>query len=426
MKSYKVRLITSLMTAALAAGSAYYPVCAAETAEEAPVKVTVDAEADVNEDLESGPPAESGKSLLLSSAGSNAVSNVLGQDVIAETGKTKSIAVATSAETVSVWSDASEDGQVVGQMKANDVATVLEDDGGSWVRIKSGDVVGYVKRENLVEGDAAEKLAELTKQKTAKVITASSNLNVRAGAGTEYEVITRLYSGTEIDVVDVEGDWIKVSTPEFGEGYISADYASVDTAYPTADTAEEIEGRAGDYAKNLEDAKIEAARAEKILANAQNLTEDTFVDKETALAVISAAEDAVEAAAAQQEEAQQEYDDNYMSGQAVVDYAMQFLGNPYVYGGTSLTHGCDCSGFTMSIFANFGISLPHYDASQRAYGSPVYSLADALPGDLVCFYGHVGIYIGNNQIIHASTPSSGIKISNLNYMGSIACIRRLL
>ncbi len=426
MKSYKVRLITSLMTAVLAAGSACYPVCAAETGEEAPVKVTADAEGKESEELEAGALTEPEKSLLLTSASSNAVSNVLGQDVIAETGKTKSIAVASSAEYISVWSEASEDSSIVGQMKANDVATVLADDGGSWVRIKSGDVVGYVKRENLVEGEAAEKLAELTKQKTAKVITASSNLNVRAGAGTEYEVITRLYSGTEIDVVDVEGDWIKVSTPEFGEGYISADYASVDTAYPTADTAEEIEGREGDYAKNLEDAKIEAARAEKILANAQNLTDDAFVDEETAKMVISAAKDAVDAAAAKQEEAQQEYDDNYMSGEAVVDYAMQFLGNPYVYGGTSLTHGCDCSGFTMGVFAHFGISLPHYDASQRSYGTAVYSLAEAMPGDLVCFYGHVGIYIGNNEIIHASTPSSGIKISNLNYMGTIACIRRLV
>lgn len=419
MKSFKVRLITGLMSAAFAAGTMSLPAMAAVVIQEAAAEMSAESE-------QTGNAAEAGSSLLLSSVGSNAVSNVLGQDVIANTGKTNSIAVASSPETVSVRSEASEDGQVVGKMKANDVATILEDDGGEWIRIKSGDVVGYVKRGSLVEGAAAEKLAELTKQTTATVMTVSSNLNVRSGPGTDYKVITMLYSGTEIDVVGEEEGWIKVSTPEHGEGYISADYAEVDTAYPTAETNQELEDKEGDYARNLEAAKIEKARAEKILESAQSLADDAFVDEETAQAVISAAEDAVAAAAAFEEEAQQEYDDNYMSGQSVVDYAMQFLGNPYVYGGTSLTHGCDCSGFTMGVFAHFGISLPHYDASQRSYGVSVGSLSEALPGDLVCFYGHVGIYIGNNQIIHASTPRGGIKISDLSYMSTIACIRRLV
>ncbi len=419
MKSFKVRLITGLMSAAVAAGSVSLPAMAAAEISEAAAEMSAETE-------QSGDIAEAGSSLLLSSVGTNAVSNVLGQDVIADTGKTNSVAVASSPETVSVRSEASEDGEIVGRMKANDVATVLEDDGGDWIRIKSGDVVGYVNREELVEGKAAEKLAELTKQTTATVMTASSTLNVRSGPGTDYDVITGLPAGTEIDVSGEEDGWIKVTLPEYGEGYISADYAEVGTGYPTAETAEEIEGREGDYAANLQNAKIETARAEKILESAQSLTEDSFVDEETALTVICAASDAVVAAEALLEEAQQEYDDNYMSGQAVVDYAMQFLGNPYVYGGTSLTHGCDCSGFTMGVFAHFGISLPHYDASQRSYGTNVGSLSNAQPGDLVCFYGHVGIYIGNNQIVHASTPRSGIKVSDLSYMGTIACIRRLV
>jgi len=419
MKSFKVRLITGLMSAAVAAGSVSLPAMAAVEISEAAAEMSAETE-------QSGDIAEAGSSLLLSSVGTNAVSNVLGQDVIADTGKTNSVAVASSPETVSVRSEASEDGEIVGRMKANDVATVLEDDGGDWIRIKSGDVVGYVNREELVEGKAAEKLAELTKQTTATVMTASSTLNVRSGPGTDYDVITGLPAGTEIDVSGEEDGWIKVTLPEYGEGYISADYAEVGTGYPTAETAEEIEGREDDYAANLQNAKIETARAEKILESAQSLTEDSFVDEETALTVICAASDAVVAAEALLEEAQQEYDDNYMSGQAVVDYAMQFLGNPYVYGGTSLTHGCDCSGFTMGVFAHFGISLPHYDASQRSYGTNVGSLSNAQPGDLVCFYGHVGIYIGNNQIVHASTPRSGIKVSDLSYMGTIACIRRLV
>ena len=171
MKSFKVRLITGLMSAAVAAGSVSLPAMAAVEISEAAAEMSAEAES-------SGDIAEAGSSLLLSSVGTNAVSNVLGQDVIADTGKTNSVAVASSPETVSVRSEASEDGAVVGRMKANDVATVLEDDGGEWIRIKSGDVVGYVKREELVEGKAAEKLAELTKQTTAKVMTASSALKV--------------------------------------------------------------------------------------------------------------------------------------------------------------------------------------------------------------------------------------------------------
>lgn len=112
------------------------------------------------------------------------------------------------------------------------------------------------------------------------------------------------------------------------------------------------------------------------------------------------------------------------SGQAVVDYALQFVGNPYVYGGTSLTKGTDCSGFTMSVYKKFGISLPHSSSAQRSYGKKV-SYSNAKPGDLVCYSGHVAIYIGNGKIVHASTPSTGIKVSKATYK-NILCVRRLV
>ena len=103
--------------------------------------------------------------------------------------------------------------------------------------------------------------------------------------------------------------------------------------------------------------------------------------------------------------------------QQIVDFAVQFEGNPYVYGGTSLTNGADCSGFVMSVFAQFGYSLPRVAADQY-YQSAKKDAADLEPGDLV-FYGrgisHVALYIGNGQIIHASTSASGIKISNYDY-----------
>lgn len=112
------------------------------------------------------------------------------------------------------------------------------------------------------------------------------------------------------------------------------------------------------------------------------------------------------------------------SGQDVVDYALQFVGNPYVYGGTSLTNGADCSGFTMSVYAHFGISLPHSSSAQRSCGRGV-SYSEAQPGDLICYEGHVAIYIGNGQIVHASTPSTGIKVSSATYK-DILTVRRLV
>ena len=113
----------------------------------------------------------------------------------------------------------------------------------------------------------------------------------------------------------------------------------------------------------------------------------------------------------------------------LVQYAKQFVGNPYVWGGTSLTNGADCSGFTMSIYKKYGVSLPHHAASQAQLGTKV-SLGEAKPGDLV-FYAkngsinHVAIYIGNGQVIHASSPKTGIKISGVNYR-TPACVRRFL
>ena len=111
-------------------------------------------------------------------------------------------------------------------------------------------------------------------------------------------------------------------------------------------------------------------------------------------------------------------------GSAVASFATQFVGNPYVYGGTSLTNGADCSGFVMSVYKNFGVSLPHSSSADRHVGYAVDSLAEAQPGDLICYSGHVGIYIGGGQIVHASTAATGIKISNADYRTPVA-IRRI-
>ena len=113
------------------------------------------------------------------------------------------------------------------------------------------------------------------------------------------------------------------------------------------------------------------------------------------------------------------------SGSSVVDYATQFVGNPYVWGGTSLTSGADCSGFVQSVYANFGVSLPRTSYEQQNAGYEV-SYADAQPGDLICYGGHVAIYMGNGQIVHASNSRDGIKISDNAAYRTITSVRRLV
>ena len=110
---------------------------------------------------------------------------------------------------------------------------------------------------------------------------------------------------------------------------------------------------------------------------------------------------------------------------AVVAEADDQLGVPYVYGGTSLTNGADCSGFVMSVYKNFGVNLPHSSAADRSVGAAVNGLENAQPGDIICYSGHVGIYAGNGQIVHASTSKTGIIVSSATYR-SILSIRRIL
>ena len=112
------------------------------------------------------------------------------------------------------------------------------------------------------------------------------------------------------------------------------------------------------------------------------------------------------------------------SGKEVINYALQFVGNPYVYGGSSLTGGTDCSGFTMSVYAKFGVSLPHASSAQRSCGKEV-PYSKAKPGDIICYAGHVALYMGNGKIVHASTPRTGIKIGNAKYR-KIITVRRII
>lgn len=254
-----------------------------------------------------------------------------------------------------------EDGRLVGKLPKDAACEVIDSDG-VWAHIKSGKVEGYVSCEYLLTGVQAKQRAEELVTTIATVTTDS--LKVRAEASTDSEVITMVPNGEQLEVAASEGDWVRVYLDD-EEVFVSADYVQVDARLNTAITMTELL-----YGQGVSDVRVDLCQ-----------------------------------------------------------YAKEFLGNPYVWGGTSLTKGADCSGFVLSIYKKYGISLPHSSRAQANCGTKI-TLAEAQPGDLI-FYGkgqtinHVAIYIGGGQVIHASSPKTGIRISNATYRTPLKVVRIL-
>lgn len=242
-----------------------------------------------------------------------------------------------------------------------------------------------------------------------------------------------LPDGDDVVVTDesTEG-WAKVSTAD-GDGYVALDYVTLSTEYIHAESKAEEEARLAREeaerqaaARAAEEARkareVEAARAAAEQEAARKAAEKQEVKKSGAGS--SAAAGGSSTGSGSGSSAGQSAQTASSNGQAVVDYARQFLGNPYVYGGNSLTNGTDCSGFVKGVYAAFGINLPRTSSEQRSVGYAV-SLSEIQPGDIVCYSGHVGIYAGNNTLIHASNEKTGITLTSPVTYRSVLAVRRI-
>lgn len=308
----------------------------------------------------------------------------------------KNLVIAQVTNYVNVRSTPSEDGEIVGKLYDKSVGTFISEKDG-WYEINSGSVTGYVKGEFCVTGEEAVALAKEVGTRIATVTT--TTLYVRQEPTVESSVIGMVPIEDDLIVTEELDGWVKVNIEE-GDGYVSKDYVTLTTEFVKAESKAEEEARLAKEEAERKAAR-EAARAAEAARTSSNTTKT-----ETTTTTVAAS-------------------DGSSTGTSVANYALQFVGNPYVYGGSSLTNGTDCSGFVMSAYANYGVSLPHSSSSLRSSGSGVEGgLSSAQPGDIICYSGHVGIYIGNGQIVHASTSKTGIIVSSADYRQVLA-VRRI-
>lgn len=272
------------------------------------------------------------------------------------------------------------DKEIIGKMPGGSACEVIEEENG-WYKIQSGEVSGYVDKQYILTGYDANVKAMETMKNVLKVNC--DILNVRQEPSTECSIATRVETGEILEIIEPETNgWYKININNL-EGYVNAEY--VDNIY-TLPVAEKI-------------VKLVAAPSGGSSGSGQTYDSSNLNQSVSQTAV------------------------------DLINYAYNFLGNPYVYGGNSLTNGIDCSGFVQQIFAKYGYSLPRTSLAYPSAGTNI-DYRNAKPGDILVYRygdgsGHVAIYIGNGQIIHASTPRTGICIGNAYFTTPYCAVRVL-
>ena len=298
------------------------------------------------------------------------------------------LAIADVSKYVNVRSIPSTDGEILGKIYDGAVAQILAVAGenNDWFQIVSGSVEGYIKSEYFIYGDAALAVLDDYVTRYAKVQVA--RLNVRKEPSVDAKRIGYIDDGEQVKILEDCGEWLKVQYTEEKEGYIAAEYVSV---------AEEFV-----YAKSIEEERAEK-EAQRLLEERQAVSEQNAPETTTIVFPETT------------------YTSNEELRKAIVEYAMQFLGGKYVHGGRSLESGTDCSGFTCYVYAAFGYSISRTPSGQNSSAGRGISYEEIQPGDIICYSSngktctHVGMYIGDGQIIHAANSRKGVIISGADF-----------
>ena len=299
------------------------------------------------------------------------------------------LAIAQVSNYVNVRSLPNTDSDIVGKIYNGAVAQVLSVTGEDhdWFQIVSGNVEGYIKAEFFLYGDAAAEVIDQYVTRYANVI--ADRLNVREQPSTESKRIGYIDNGERVQLLENQGEWLRVQYTDGKEGYVSSQYVTISEEFV--------------YGKTLEEeAKEQEER--KILEERENVTEQEVAENVTIVVT----------------EPVGTYSSNAELRSSIVNYAMQFLGKRYVHGGSSLVTGTDCSGFTSLIYKEFGYSLSRTPSGQLSSNGRSIDYSQIQPGDIIC-YGkggkctHVALYMGNGQIIHSANSRKGVVIYQADY-----------
>ena len=364
----------------------------------------------------------------------------------------ENIGISVAADYVNVRKKPNTDSKVVGKLYRGSAARIVKRVG-DWVKIKSGQVEGYIMADYLAIGYSAEKMVDKFGTKIATVNT--ETLKVREAKNTDCAVLTLVSGEESFEVIREDKEWVKIMVDGDTKGFVSKEYVDITVKFKKAVSIEEER----EAARKKAAAEAAAARAEQEAQQRQQQqassnsgssssssssgssgkSSGSGSSHKSSSGSSSSSHKSSSGSSGKSSSSSSSSGGNSSNGSgdvigsgdgsAIASYALQFVGNPYVYGGTSLTNGTDCSGFTMSVFRKFGISLPRTSGSQSGVGRKI-SVSEARAGDLI-FYArnghvnHVALCIGGGRVVHASNPSVGITTSNIGYRTPY-CARRVI